>query len=136
MEVPRLKKAVVGLSLVIMLSAAGCGGQAPARTPSRVTVDFMDALRNGEFAAAYEMLSAADRGNLTEKQWTEDVGRELAGIDESVTCEVTDEESAKNEAVVGIELTQGGESETFYIVLVKEGDAWKVSLERSDTMNN
>ncbi len=50
--------------------------------------------------------------------------------------EVTDEESAKNEAVVGIELTQGGESETFYIVLLKEGGAWKVSLERSDTMNN
>jgi hypothetical protein len=135
-----LKKAVVGpcvTVLVILFSAAGCGGgQAPARTPSEVTQDFLETLKDGDYAAAYGMLSSADRDSMTEKQWTEDVGRELAGIDESVTCEVTDEESAKNEAVVGIELTQGGESETFYIVLLKEGGAWKVSLERSDTMNN
>ncbi|MBK5093849.1 MAG: DUF4878 domain-containing protein, partial [Actinobacteria bacterium] len=55
---------------------------------------------------------------------------------EPVSYRVMDEKIKGKEAVVGVRLSQGGESDDMYIALSKEDGTWKVSLGRSNTMNN
>ncbi|MFH1151305.1 MAG: DUF4878 domain-containing protein [Actinomycetota bacterium] len=132
-------RAATGVFLALLLvicAAPGCGSGAPSRTPEEVTLEFLGTLKEGDYASAYDMLSAADREGMTEEQWRGHLAELLSGIDESVSYEITDEQTSEDEAAVGVEITQGGESQTLYIMLVPEGDDWKISLERSETMNN
>ncbi|MBU1669944.1 MAG: DUF4878 domain-containing protein [Actinobacteria bacterium] len=132
-------RAATGVSLALLLvlcAAPGCGSGGPSRTPEEVTLEFLGTLKEGDYASAYDMLSAADREGMTEEQWRGYLAELLSGIDESVSYEITDEQTSEDEAAVGVEITQGGESQTLYIMLVPEGDDWKISLERSETMNN
>ena len=55
---------------------------------------------------------------------------------EPFTFKILNEKTELKDSVVGVQLSQGGQSETLYIVLVRELGAWRVSLDQSNTMNN
>ena len=138
-----MKKAVPLFCAVLLAASvplvAGCGQNATqVKTPTRVTRDFINALEQDDLDTAYDMLTAEDKKAITRTEWREEAVKELGTVpgNEPVSYRVMDEKIKGKEAVVGVRLSQGGESDDMYIALSKEGGTWKVSLGRSNTMNN
>jgi uncharacterized lipoprotein YajG len=137
-------KKIVLLSCVVLLAAslllaAGCGqGPLQVKTPTQVTEDFINALEKDDLDTAYDSLTAEDKKTISRAEWRKEATKELGPIpgNEPVSYRVMDEKIKDKEAVVGVQLSQGGQSESVYVALSKEGGTWKVSLGRSNTMNN
>lgn len=119
--------------LLFMLLAASCGsGGGVGRVPKDTVDAFFTAIKNGDFDSAYGMLSASDRQQVTMEQW-----REANTGTEAFDFKISGAEKVEGkDAAVGVVLTQGGNSKSVNMALVKENGIWNVSLEKSSSLNS
>jgi hypothetical protein len=135
-----LKKAlilVVGLALLLALGVlvSACGqSNTQTNTPKQVATQMMDDLKAGNWTAAYNLLSSADKKLVTLKQWT-DTYTKQGTPPKDLTYSVTKTKLDGNKAVVTLKISQGGQSQEVPLALVKEGNTWKISTSTSSTLN-
>jgi hypothetical protein len=131
-----LKKSSVIIAFLVCLMALGifaasCGSSSTTtNTPKQVVTSWLNDLKNGNWASSYKSLSAADQKKITEKQWVETYSKQ-GKPPADVKFTVSSEKVTGDKASVNVKITQGGQSQSGTIVLVKEGNTWKVSASSS-----
>jgi hypothetical protein len=132
-----LKKSFVIITLLVSLLALGifaasCGssGTTTTSSPKQVVTTWLDNLKNGNWAASYKPLSAADKKKISEKEWIDTYSKQ-GKPPTDVKFVVSSEKITGNKATVDVKVTQGGQSQTGTIALVKEGNDWKISASAS-----
>jgi hypothetical protein len=119
-----------------MLSG-GCSPKTGYARPSKVVTAHFNAFRTGHYDASYKLLSKDDRAQISLAEYKKEAAKQAGTTStEPFTFKILNEKTELKDSVVGVQLSQGGQSETLYIVLVRELGAWRVSLDQSNTMNN
>jgi len=131
-----VKKAIVLVCLAVLVAgvgaAVGCGGGGDSgKTPSQVADEYMRASVDMDVEAAYELLSEADRKNITKEQMEEMSGEaamESYDVEYVIGEETIDGDSATVEVTISVTDKASGESEEFTdkLSLVKESSGWKI----------
>jgi hypothetical protein len=134
---PLLKKSGIITVLVISLLglglfAASCGQKSTTSTgtPKQVVTKWLNDLKSGDWSASYDALTSADQKKITRKQWVSSYtsqGKPSA----DVSFAVSGEKITGDKATVSVKVTQGGQSQSGALSLVKEGNIWKVSASTS-----
>ncbi|MDD3718113.1 MAG: DUF4878 domain-containing protein [Actinomycetota bacterium] len=127
-----MKKIIITLLVlalsVSVLALAGCGGSdsGDGDSPEKVVEQFMKSTVAEDADAVYDLLSEADQAEVTDKE--ELVAGSADAIDSYTVGKAT---ISGDEARVPstIVLTDLDSTLEFDVVLVKEGGAWKISLE-------
>jgi len=128
--------AAMCLVLLLMLSG-GCSPKTGYARPSKVVTAYFNAFRTGHYDASYKLLSKDDRAQISLAEYKKEAAKQAGTTStEPFTFKILNEKTELKDSVVGVQLSQGGQSETLYIVLVRELGAWRVSLDQSNTMNN
>jgi len=123
------------LAVLLMLSA-GCSPKTGYAKPSKVVTAYFNAFTTGHYDVAYKLLSKDDRSQISLAEYKKSSTALVGSSTEPFTFKITNEETELKQSVVGVVLSQGGQTETLYIALVREGAAWRISLDQSNTMNN
>jgi len=130
------KSRIITVLLVSLLGlglfAAGCGQKSTTQTgtPKQVVTNWLNDLKTGNWSASYDALTSADQKKMSRQQWVTSYssqGKPAA----DVSFAVTSEKITGNKATVSVKVSQGSQSQSGSIALVKEGDAWKVSASTS-----
>lgn len=132
-----MKKAVVLVSMALLVmtlgAALGCGGGGggSTMTPKEVADAYMQATVDLDVDAAYELLSSADRQNLTKEQMAEMAGEstmESYDVSYVIGEETIDGDSATVEMTINVTDKATGEGDEFAdkLSLVKENGEWKI----------
>ncbi|HEY5532098.1 MAG TPA: DUF4878 domain-containing protein [Candidatus Anoxymicrobiaceae bacterium] len=130
------KSRIITVLLVSLLGlglfAAGCGQKSTAQTgtPKQVVTNWLNDLKSGNWSASYDSLTSADQKKMTRKQWVASYssqGKPAA----DVSFAVTSEKITGDKATVTVKITEGGQSQSGPITLVKEGNTWKISASTS-----
>jgi Domain of unknown function (DUF4878) len=132
-----LKKSIIVTVLLVGLLglglfAVGCGsgGTSQADTPKQAATNWLNDLKNGNWAATYDALSSADQKKITRQQWIDNYKKQgKPAADTSFT--VSSEKVNGKNATVTVKITQGGQSQSGSLSLIKEGDNWKISASTS-----
>jgi hypothetical protein len=123
--------------VVLLVLSAGCSPKTGYARPSKVVTAYFNAFKAGHYNEAYKLLSKDDRSQISLEKYKEEAAKQVGTPStEPFTFKILDEKTELKDSVVGVQLSQGGQSETMYIVLVRELGAWRVSLDQSNTMNN
>lgn len=122
--------------LVATLGAVvGCGGDGggDGDTPSQVVEKYLEASFNLDVDTAYDLLSSADKQNVSKEEMQEMAGSTaLEGFeyDYEIVEETIEGDTATVSVKVSIGDPESGQSEEFedVINLVKEDGKWKISI--------
>lgn len=123
----------VVLMIAIALLATGCGNNEQDAYDNLKS--FLEFLKQDNNAAAYGLLSTADRAEMSKEEWLSEVERmkesgEASDFDFVLSgVEVKGEEATA--AVLLTDKTNPGDSSSLRFTLVKEGDDWKVAIFRT-----
>ncbi|MHB8894362.1 MAG: nuclear transport factor 2 family protein [Candidatus Geothermincolia bacterium] len=121
--------------LVLGVLVAACGQSSTAsNTPKQIVNSWFTNLKNGNWSAAYDQLSAPDKKDITRQQWV-DTYTKQGKPPADFAFSVTKEKITGDKAVVDVKISQGGQSETGSIACVKDGNVWKVSATDSQGLN-
>lgn len=130
------KSGIITVLLVSLLGlglfAVGCGQQSTTQTgtPKQAVTSWLNDLKNGDWSATYNALTSADQKKITREQWISTYSSQgKPSADVSFTA--SGEKITGNKATVNVKITQGGQSQSGSINLVKEGNTWKVSASTS-----
>ena len=129
--------ACIALLLGLGLLVAACGQSGTSggsNTPKQAVQSMLDALKKGDWSAAYNQLSAADKKQITLKQWTDAYAKQGAPP-KDLTWTISSEKTTGNDAVVTVKMSQGGQSQSVPFAAVKDGNTWKVSASKSSSLN-
>jgi hypothetical protein len=132
-----LKKSIIVTVLLVSLlglglSAVGCGGGGTSGggTPKQAATNWLNDLKNGNWGATYDALSSADQKKITRQQWIDNYKKQgKPAADTSFT--VSGEKVNGQNATVTVKITQGGQSQSGSLSLIKEGNNWKISASTS-----
>lgn len=129
------KSGIITVVLVSLLGlglfVAGCGQQSTTKagSPKQVVTDWLNDLKNGNWGAAYDGLTSADKQKIPRKEWIDTYSKQ--GKPTGVSFTVTGEKITGDKATVSVKTTQGSQSQTGSLALIKEGNTWKVSASTS-----
>jgi len=145
-EVHSLKKLLVAVCLAVLVAAvllvASCGQATTTKsgsgTPTQAVTTMLELMKKGDFASGYNMLSAADKKQITSKQWIDENKKQTpdpASANAGVSFKVTSEKVTGDKAVVVVKMSEGSQSQNVSFATVKEGSKWLVGLEASGQLN-
>lgn len=126
-----------GITIMIVLTlalgavaTAGCGGGSTSKSedPEAVVEQFMKATMGEDADATYELLSSESKAGVENKEELVKGASDQLG-DWSVGAVSQEGDTAR--VKVTLKIKEAGSELTFDVVLVKEDDSWKVSLEET-----
>lgn len=123
--------ALIALTAAVLIAVTGCGGGGSSASPKEVAEQYMRASVNLDVDAAYDLLSEADRQNLTKEQMEEEAAMmESLDFDYQIGEETVSGDTATVEVTLVVTDKESGETQeiTEELNLVKENGAWKISF--------
>ena len=116
---------LVGAALAALVLVVGCGGASPDQTPEGAVAALASALRRGDSASAYRLMSRSYRQHVSYDEFVAMLERDRDEVAQS--AELLARAAGPAEQTASIEL---GEHER--VDMVREGGSWRVSTDVVD----